>query len=92
MHTNKEKVTWKNQEISDVFLFLRLYSHFSTFFVNEVTLRKTLFSASSSSKKTCNLSSIDKASREFTVGFKSISIASSSLSSDSEQLSSGSIF
>ena len=65
-------------------LFLNCILSFSTFFVYEVTLLKTWFSASFSSKKTCNLSSIAKAFPKFTADFESISIASSSLSSDSE--------
>ena len=74
------------------FRFLDSILIFSTFFVNEVTLCKPSFSASFSSNKTCNLLSIAKASPEFTADFESISIASSSLYSDSEQLSSGSTF
>ena len=74
------------------FCFLDSILSFSTFSVNEVTHCKPSFSASFSSNKTCNLLSIAKASPEFTADFESISIASSSLYSDSEQLSSGSTF
>ena len=57
---------------------------FSTFVVNETTHRKSLFSASCSLKKSCNLSRVSKASPEITAGFQLISIASSTSSSKSE--------
>ena len=60
-----------------VFLFLWFDAHFLDFFGNETTLRKTSFSASFSSKRSCKLSSIAKASPEFTTSFELISIASS---------------
>ena len=63
-----------------------------TFVVNETALSNISFSASFSSNKNCNLLSIAKASPEFTAGFESIFIPSSTSSSKSKLLSSDSKF